>query len=259
MTPPASPPEVFVVTLPAFQGSLADLALTLRAGRLQPTDVPLLDLTRRVLAWASAWQAAHPEAHADLLPTLAQVIALKARLLLPQPEPDAPADDWADDDPLDDVTAGVEALADLEALVQFLAARRREREGLIPARPLDLGLPRRERRASGQRGLEKLLKAARSAVRDVHVPLLSRERLTLAGALGALRSFAARLTHFQFHTVPVQDWGERTTYFSALLEGVKGGELDAQQEDAYSTIHVQRLPGLRNTDADDAPEHARSA
>ncbi|MBI0445238.1 MULTISPECIES: ScpA family protein [unclassified Deinococcus] len=236
MTTIAPPPPIsFVVRLPHFEGSLAELASALRTGRIGPGEVGLFALTREVLSWA---QSQGVEGHPEALPTLANVIALKARLLLPQPEPDpVPEGEW-DPDPLDDLVEGVEALAELDALVGFLAARRREREGLIPARPVPLDLPRRERPAQPARSLARLVRAAQNAVRQVEVPLLSRERLTLADALTTLRAFGRRLRTFTFRGIPAGTWGERTTYFAALLEGVKEGSFSAEQREAYGEIQV---------------------
>lgn len=199
----------------------------------------LLTLTRGVLAWVQRLTGgSFAEAHPDLLPTLATVIALKARLLLPQPEPEAWPED-APDDLLEELLEGVEALAELDALVGFLMARRREREGLIPARPVTLDLPRRERPRNPAGSLAKLVRAAQNAVRQVDTPLLSRDRLTLADALHALRAFGTRLRTFTFRGLPAQNWPERTTYFAALLEGVKEGELSVEQAEAYGDIAVQ--------------------
>ena len=235
--PPSAVVTGFTVRLPGFGGTLAELAAALRAGRLLPEEVPLLALTREVLAWATV-QSGSLEAHPEALPALANVIALKARLLLPQPEPDPlPEGDW-DAEFLDEVVEGVEALAELDALVGFLAARRREREGLIPARPFPVDLPRRERKKNPQGSLAKLVRAAQNAVRQVEVPLLARDRLTLADALTALRAFGRRLQTFTFAGIPAQDWGEQTTYFAALLEGVKEGTFSAQQGEVYGEIQV---------------------
>ncbi|WP_425147951.1 segregation/condensation protein A [Deinococcus sp.] len=200
--------------------------------------MPLLFLTRELLAWAGRFAALHPQSHAELLPALAGVIALKARLLLPQPEVAAPPDDWEDDASEDPLLAGVQALAELDELVRMLAQRRRGREGLIPAARRDLGLPRRPGRAAGAQGLAKLVRAAQSAVRDVQVPLLSRERLTLKDALTALRAFAGRLRVYRFASVPAADWGERTTYFAALLEGVKAGSFEVEQTELFGDILI---------------------
>jgi condensin subunit ScpA len=242
----------FHVQLPVFEGTLGELAAALRSERLLPGEVPLLQLTREVLAWAEGVTglgvtglgvtgqspAAFADAHPDLLPTLAGVIALKARLLLPRPEPEDVADDWGADDGFDEVLEGVEALAELGSLVAFLAARRQAREGLLPARPAPVTLPRRERPRNPQGSLAKLVRAAQNAVRQVEVPLLARERLSLADALTALRAFGSRLRVFDFWTVHADDWGERTTYFAALLEGVKEGSFQVEQPEMYGDIRV---------------------
>ncbi|GAA4023179.1 ScpA family protein [Deinococcus rubellus] len=235
--PPAAHFSLF--TFPGFSGTLLELAATLRAGRLLPGEVPLLRLTRELLGRITA-QRLSPDEHAEALPVLASVIALKVRLLLPQPDT-APTTDFDDDSGLDGVLESVEALAELGELVSFLAQRRLERAGLIAARPLEIEWPRRVRPAVGRSGLEKLVKAAQSTVREVQVPLLSRERLTLAGALRALRAFGARLRTFTFLSVPVADWGERATYFSALLEGVKEGSFSAEQAEVFGDIEVRQL------------------
>ena len=233
-----APASGFVVDLPGFSGTLAELASALRAGRVGPQEVGLLALTRGVLAWVQALTGgSFADAHPDLLPTLATVIALKARLLLPEPEPEAWHED-APDELLEELLEGVEALAELDTLVGFLVARRREREGIIPARPVTLDLPRRERPRNPAGSLAKLVRAAHNAVRQVDTPLLSRDRLTLADALGALRAFGTRLRHFTFRGLPAQDWPERTTYFAALLEGVKEGEFSVQQAEVYGDITV---------------------
>lgn len=234
-----APASGFVVELPGFSGTLAELASALRTGRIPPQAVGLLTLTRGVLVWVQRLTGgSFAEAHPDLLPTLATVIALKARLLLPQPEPEAWPED-APDELLEELLEGVEALAELDALVGFLMARRREREGLIPARPVTLDLPRRERPRNPAGSLAKLVRAAQNAVRQVDTPLLSRDRLTLADALHALRAFGTRLRTFTFRGLPAQNWPERTTYFAALLEGVKEGEFSVEQAEAYGDIAVQ--------------------
>ena len=236
-----------------YSGDLGGLAARLRTGAILPAQVPLLRLTRELLHWAGQFAALHPETYAELLPVLAGVIALKARLLLPRPEavPDDTDEDWPEDGGM---LEGVQALAELDQLVQMLSQRRQARQGLIPAARLDLGLPRRPAKAAGQQGaaqegLARLVRAARNAVREVSVPLLSVERLTLQDALRALRAFAGRLSIFTFSAVPAQDWGERSTYFSALLEGVKAGDFMAEQQEVYGEIVVARQEGAGEGEA----------
>ncbi len=235
-----STPDPSLFSFPTFCGTLNQLAAALRSGQVEPQDVPLLVLTRDLLG-RIAGERLTPQEHAEVLPALAGVIALKAQLLLPKPAAALSVDDHGEDGGDWEVAQGVEALAELGALVSLLLQRRTERAGLIAARPLDLGLLRRARPAAGQAGLAKLVGAARKAVRDVQVPLLSRERLTLADALRALRAFGQRLRTFTFFSVPVSDWGERTTYFSALLEGVKAGTFGVEQAQAFADIEVRHL------------------
>ena len=241
-----------------YRGDLGGLAQRLRAGSVLPARVPLLRLTRELLAWAGRFAALHPETYAELLPALAGVIALKAKLLLPVPETEGPQgedDAWEDAEILESgVLEGVQALEQLELLVQMLAERRRARQGIIPAARLELGLPRRPGKAAGsqtgRQGLARLVNAARNAVRDVQVPLLSVERLTLKDALKALRAFARRLSIFSFGAVPAADWGERGTYFSALLEGVKAGDFVVEQLDIYGEIVVAKVGAGFDEEAD---------
>ena len=237
----ASTPDPSLFSFPSFCGTLNQLAAALRSGQVEPQDVPLLVLTRDLLG-RIAGERLTPQEHAEVLPALAGVIALKAQLLLPKPAAARPVDDHGEDGGGDwEVAQGVEALAELGALVSLLLQRRTERAGLIAARPLDLGLLRRARPAAGQAGLARLVGAARKAVRDVQVPLLSRERLTLADALRALSAFGQHLRTFTFFSVPVNGWGERATYFSALLEGVKAGTFGVEQAQAFADIEVRHL------------------
>ncbi|WP_261663602.1 segregation/condensation protein A [Deinococcus sp. Marseille-Q6407] len=240
-----------------FTGSLSDLAAALRGSELSPQQVPLLALTNAVLAWLKAhpaWQGTHPPA--EVLPPLAAVIALKARLLLPPAaesggwdDLDGEPDDWADDS---DIAGGVEALAELDRAVRFLSQRRAQRSGLIPApvpRPA-LELPRRQRPPRQGQNLRQLLDAARAAVREVEVPLLARERLSLKGALAALLAFGRQLGHFSFSGITAQDWGEHTTYFAALLEAVKTGDLRAEQTEPYGEIQIAQGPAAGDGSAE---------
>lgn len=248
--------HTFLVTLPQFTGTLSELSVTLQKGKLDPSEVPLLRLTRELLQWAQEVTGQQPvtlaNSHPDLLPMLANVIALKARLLLPPPDTatndewneDAEWTEWAEGTETTDPTLdGVEMLAELETLVSFLSGRRKQREGVIAVRGETPKLPRKERKPNPKRSLAKLFAVAQQAVKhiDVSVPLLARERLSLNDALSALRAFGSRLKQFCFDGVPAQNWSERTTYFAALLEGVKEGTFAIQQTQQFGNIDITHL------------------
>ncbi len=224
--------------LPHFSGNLEGIALALRAGTLTPADVPLYHLAKQALERFQILRRLDPERAAEALPQMAVVVLLKARLLLPKTptlEPEA-----GDPDPLEEVLESVSRLAELEGWVTFLSQRRFERKNIVAAPPLELSLPRRERdEKSRNRGLLRLLEVARQTVREVKLEDLVRDRTTLTDAYQILVSFANRFKRFFFSKITVTDWAERTVYFTALLEGIKVGQLEGHQESPYSDIEIK--------------------
>jgi segregation and condensation protein A len=225
--------------LPHFSGNLEGIALALRAGTLVPADVPLYNLAKQALERFQILRRLDPERAAEALPQMAVVVLLKTRLLLPK----TPIADLEEEevgfDPLEEVLESVSRLAELEGWVTFLSQRRSERQNIVAAPPLELTLPRRERdEKSRKRGLLRLLEVARQTVREVKLEDLVRDRTTLTDAYQILISFANRLKRFFFSKITVTDWAERTVYFTALLEGIKVGQLEGHQEQPYSDIEI---------------------
>jgi segregation and condensation protein A len=234
----------FTARFEGFEGTLLELAAALRSESLKPVQVPLLQLTREVLERFKHIRSILPPDDAldlasEALPQLSSVIELKARLLLPKPPKAAleEGDDGADA-ALEDVLSGVEALAQLEGAIQFLKDRRLERALVFVPQPFPVHVPRRAKPLG--KGLGALVAAARSKVREVNLFDLALERLTLPQALERLRDFSARVKRFLFRDVPQSGWAERTVLFAALLEGVREGTLEAEQDEAYAEIRVRR-------------------
>jgi segregation and condensation protein A len=237
-----------------FEGTLLELAASLRTGKLKPIQVPLLKLTRDVLERFHALRGELELSQGDLdatfrtssldlaseaLPHLAGVIELKARLLLPR-QPNMLEEGEANiDAELEDVLEGVEALAKLEGAIQFLRDRRRERSLLLVAQVPPIKLPRKFKPLS--RSLGDLVKAAQRHVRDVNIFDLSLDRITMPMAMERLRDFGRRLKKYFFHDVPTSGWGERTVVFGAMLEAMRAGELEASQPEQYGAIEIRNL------------------
>ncbi len=246
MTEPVAPFEpVFVAHFDGFSGSLLELAAALRADQLKPAQVPLLQLTREVLERFKFIRLNLPAEQAldlasEALPHLSGVIELKARLLLPR-APKAPLEDGEEavDAALADVLSGIEALAQLEGAIQFLKDKRLEHSRVLVPQPFPVSLQRRAKPLG--KGLGALVAAAKSKVREVNLFDLALERLTLPQALERLRQFARTVRRFLFADVPQRGWGEQTVLFAALLEGVREGHFEAQQESAYGDLHVHQL------------------
>ena len=231
----------FVARFVGFEGTLPELAAALRSERILPSAVPLLELTRAVLARYTQVKAILPpddalELASEALPHLSGVIELKARLLLPKP---SKLEDDSDDldSSLEDVLEGVQALAQLEGAISFLKLQRASQSlVMLPSVP-EIRLPRKTKPISS--GLGALLEAARRRVRQIEFLDLAFERLTMPLALARIRSFGRDLQRFFFKDVPAEDWGERTVLFSALLEGVRDGRFIVEQEKAYGEIDVR--------------------
>ncbi|MFN3266715.1 MAG: segregation/condensation protein A [Deinococcales bacterium] len=233
----------FIARFVGFEGTLPELSAALRSGKVVPGIVPLLELTRAVLARYQHARAILPpelalELSSEALPHLSGVIELKTRLLLPKP-PRQEEDDSEFDSSLEDVLEGVQALAQLESAIGFLREQRAARSQVLLPNVPEIRLPRKAKPIAT--GIGVLLEAARRRVRDIELLDLAFERLTMTMAMARLLDFGKKLTPFFFAEVPAADWGERTVLFSALLEGVRDGQLSAKQEVAYEDITVQCL------------------
>jgi segregation and condensation protein A len=230
----------FIARFAGFEGTLPELAAALRSESVLPSAVPLLELTRAVLLRYQIAKATLPpddaiELSSEALPHLSGVIELKARLLLPKP-PKQEEDDSEFDSTLEDVLEGVQALAKLEGAIGFLREQRAVRSQLLLPNVPEIRLPRKAKPITT--GIGALLEAARRRVRDIEFLDLALERLTMPMAIARLREFGRSLKKFFFGQVPAEDWGQRTVLFSALLEGVRDGQFEVQQEVVYGEIQV---------------------
>ena len=243
---PTSSTSEIRLELPHFSGNLLEVAQALRSGVLSPSDVPLCELVEKSLEHFQALRALDNHTSSEALPLMASVVSWKVKMLLPSRQ--EPVQDYSleieSEDLWDELATGIKQMADLERLVTFLSSQRRGREWIVASKPLELNLPRREQAQSEKlrlKGLSRLLEAARSAVRDVRLEGLSRERLTLEGAYRALKAFSSRLRRFLFSSVTVSSWSECTVYFTALLEGVREGVWTAHQGEVYGEIELEAL------------------
>lgn len=231
---PAPIDAPFVVRQERFEGSLTEVASALRRGRLDPSA---LDLRQLVGAFLDYFER-HAERDLDLaseaLPSVAQVIELKVRLLLPRPPR---LDDESPEEARDEAVEAVETLERLEHAIVFLRERRERRRHLVAARPPQLRFPRRTRPlqvAIGQ------LAAAAARYGAAAYFELTRERLSVPEAMRRLleRLRALRRAELGALSAPA-DWGTRTIFFVGLLELVRERRVRASQEGPFEAIVVE--------------------
>jgi segregation and condensation protein A len=219
------------VALPAFDGTLSELAHALRTERIAPEAIDLLALVRDFLGFFERTAGDDLDLASEALPAVAQVIELKVRLLLPRPprhvdeEPEATRAD---------AVHAVEMLERLESAIAFLRERRERRRFLVPARTLAPTFPRRERPLDLAIGA--LAKVAAQYRLGSYFEL-ARDRLSLPDAMRRLLE-RLRPGGGHFATLAPRDWASRTVYFAALLELVKERRVRAQQETPFGPIEL---------------------
>jgi segregation and condensation protein A len=224
----------FRVRLPAFEGTLSELAQALRSRRLAPGQVDLLLVVREVLARFQAFANRDLDRATEALPPAATVVELKARLLLPRPPRPVEEEDEA---ARAEALAAVAALEALEDAIAELRERRERRRHLLPARApappyaraaRPLGIP-----------LDRLTELA-ARLRPGPYFELVRERLTVSAAIGRI---LARLRPGQRRgfeeLVEDASWATRTVYFVGALELVRDGRCRLHQPDAFGPIEVE--------------------
>ncbi len=227
MSPSGTPTgdlEPFQVETPAFTGTLGELAHALRTGRVLPGELALATLVTRYLTHYRLVAERDLELATETLPTLARLVELKLRLLLPTPPRAAETE-------LEATLETVLALEAFEGAIGFLRERREERRHLLSARAERPPLPRRARPLAGK--LDRLAELA-TLRRVTHYFELAVERLTLGAAMTQLRERLRHLGRGTLQTLmDARDWPTVTVAFGAMLELVKEGEVNAVQRSAY--------------------------
>ena len=219
----------FLVETPAFRGTLGELAHALRSERVASKDVDVSGLVARYLEFYRKF-AEHDLGQAtETLPLLARIIELKVRFLLPQP-PKTP------DAEREEVLETVLALEAFEDAIGFLRERRETRRHLVSAQAPRPSYPRRARARPLGPKLSRLAELA-TRHRAAHYFELAVERLTLASALKKLRAGLSGLGRGTLQTLmEARDWPTVTVAFGAMLEMVKEGEAQAEQQAPYDEI-----------------------
>lgn len=225
--------EGFLVSLPAFTGSLSELVHALRTERLAPAEVDLSALVGSYLVYYREVAAHDLELATETLPGLARLVELKTRLLLPRPPREVEED-------REETMEAVLMLEAFEAAIGFLRERRESRRLLLSARTPRPEYPRRPRPLTVK--LDRLAELA-SRHRASSYFELAAPRLTLTAMMARLRERLRALSQGSLQALSEsRDWPTLTVSFTAMLELVKEGEVRARQEVPYGPIELERCP-----------------
>ena len=232
-----------MVQLPAFSGTLGELAHALRSNHVKPRDIDVLELVNHYLNYFSSYVDDNLYLASEALPLVARVIELKTRFLLPRPPKEAQDEEEIFEETLEAVTL----LEELEDAILFLKERREERRIVLPAKTPRPNYPRSERPI--RIGLTKLTELASKYSLSNYFELAI-ERLTMATAMKQLVSNLKRLRKALFRDLlEHKTWHVAAISFAGMLELYKEEKLDAIQEEPYGPIEVKVREVVANQEA----------
>lgn len=227
------PPEPFLVTLPAFSGTLSELAQALRSRALAPEQLDVLALVRGYLAYFARISQDDLDLASEALPLVARIIELKVRFLLPGAN--APEEEEVR---LEEALEAITLLAELEDAIAFLRARRAERRVVLAARTPRPEYPRPERPLKV--GVDRLKQLAERYRGGAYFELAV-ERFTMAGAMaGLLTRLAERRRGTLLELAQHRSWSVLSVTFAGMLELYKEGKLRAHQAEPFGPIELER-------------------
>lgn len=223
----------FTIQAANFQGTLSEALHALRREKFAPEAINLLQVVQDYLEYYHQYAPANLEATSQILPQLAAIIELKTRLLLPRPPKTSDAQE-------EEVIEILQNLEQLDHAIDFLRQQQQARQHIVPAQlkftppqqPPDK--PRKLRRTPK---VQKLLEFA-SRYQSVNYFELSRERISLPMALKAMRQALQHVRRSLFRELHPANWADTVVYFSALLEMVKTGQVQAEQLEPFDDINL---------------------
>ena len=225
--------QAFLVKQTGFNGSLTELAYSLRQQTISPQNINILELVKDYLNYFDKFAQNDLNLASEALPMVARVLELKLRFLLPRPE----IDDEEEEIILEETLEVIGLLEELSDAISFLRQRRIDRRLLIPAKTSRPSYPRLERPINI--GLNRLAQLASRYSFGSYFELAI-ERLTMASAMKILirnlkRFKKAKLVELIEH----QSWAVLTISFVAALELFKENKIDLRQETSFGDIELE--------------------
>lgn len=228
----------FQLHLPGFDGPL-DLLLQLIERRdLDITAISLAQVADLYMGYVRSLQAIDPDDLADFIAVAAKLLLIKSTVLLPSPA--RAAEGVGGDDPTD-LTARLREYQRFKEAA--LALQEREDRGLrsyprlVPLAPPQIPL----KRESGVPAdlLKALERLAREALQRMPQETVARAQFSIGEKIDLLRARARRGERVSFlDLLAGRSRAEAVATFLALLELLRLGEIEAQQDARFGDILV---------------------
>ncbi len=237
------------VELPLFRGPLELLLQLIERRQLEITAISLVTVTEQYLDHLRSGQVIDSDDLADFIVVAAKLLYLKARSLLPQPEPPAAATDPTDED---------EVAQELVAqLLDYKRAKETAQELRLLEERGQRAYPRLAPSPQGPSGpglagvtLDSLLNLLRQALertQPLPVTTISAQEWRLKDRIGQLRDEIVRHGRLSFRSLleSCQSRGEVVVTFLALLELIKAGQAQVRQDQLFDDIAI--LPATEDS------------
>jgi len=247
------PDTDYTVRLPAFEGPLDLLLHLIERRELDITAISLGAVTDQYLEYVERLEEVEPSTLAEFLTVAAQLMLIKSRLLLPQPEPE---DMPEEEDPAEALARRLEEYRQFKQVAAGL--RDRETKGLraykrggplpeFPTRPLLEGIAPADLAQTLQTLLSQRPKVA--SVNRVIRPL----RVTVAEKIELLGKILAKRKRIHFHQLlrRTSTRQEVIATFLAMLEMIKRQHLVVRQEHLFGEIMIELAPDPTSTPANE--------
>jgi segregation and condensation protein A len=247
MTAPSSRGS-YSIKLPVFEGPLDLLLHLIREHKIDIYDIPIARITEQYLAYLALMESMDLEIAGEFVVMAATLMEIKSRMLLPQPEAEAGAEDEGADPREELVQRLLEyerykaAAGEFRALEEIsLRIFTREAE---PEEPLEVPLADL---TPGDlvRALERMLASVSEG--EGEITTLQREkvnlRLRMREVWGALQGWDGPMpfrTLFEIFSEGPPSRLEIVVTFLAILELLRGGRIQVRQDRALDEIYLER-------------------
>lgn len=246
--------EELTVKLDVFEGPLDLLLHLIKKLEIDIYDIPIAEVTEQYISYISTMQTLELEIAGEYIVMAATLMAIKSKMLLPKQEMEAADEEEMEaDDPREALVAQLLEYRKFKYAAGVLSEKAEERSLYYTKEPMDVSQyqettvlePSRQMTTidlflAFHQMLEKRRKkqplkttvAAEDISIEEKMSLIKEKLLNTPGHKGTFDSF------FESYSK-----SEIVTTFMAMLELMKNGLIQAEQEDNYSTIVIYSVAG----------------
>ncbi len=233
------PPDALEVVLEAFEGPLDLLLYLIKRQNIDILDIPIAEVTRQYLEYIVLMQELQLERAAEYLLMAAWLAEIKSRLLLPRP----PLTEDEEPDPGAELVRRLQEYEHIRLAAEALGTLARlERDFMPAAIATDEKSRQRPQPEVGLRELLNTMRAVSKRARLTDHHTIKRESLSVRTRMSHILEHLEEKQEFVFSALldKQEDRQGIVVTLLALLELLKAGLVELEQNAMYAPIHVYR-------------------